>query len=186
MLCDHCGEREATHHDVVVSGGQIRETHLCEVCAAKLGVGGPGNPVGEFLASVVLGSQPATGGARPAVGPARCEHCGQSFAEFKNTGLMGCAGCYEAFEARLVPLLERAHEGGNRHVGKRPRRALSSGRVSDAGVSEAVLEAHRRADRIERLRRELGEAVRAEEYERAARLRDELAALTNPASGSGG
>lgn len=184
MLCDRCGEREATHHDVVVTGGQIKETHLCERCASEIGVGVQAGAVGAFLSQVL-----ATGQAvKPAEGApqTRCEHCGMTFAEFKNSGLMGCAGCYEAFETRLVPLLERAHEGGNRHIGKTPRRSLARGRTQGLGEASAIEDAHARADRIEHLRRELAEAVQSEAYERAASIRDELRALTHPGSTPGG
>jgi protein arginine kinase activator len=184
MLCDRCGEREATHHDVVVTGGQIKETHLCERCAAELGLGVQSGAVGAFLSQVLSPVQ----GVKPteSATQARCEHCGMTFAEFKNSGLMGCAGCYEAFEARLVPLLERAHEGGNRHIGKTPRRSLARGRTQGLGEASAIEDAHARADRIERLRRELGEAVQSEAYERAASIRDELRALTHPGDVTGG
>lgn len=184
MLCDRCGEREATHHDVVVTGGQINETHLCELCAAELGLGVQAGAVGALLSQVVLGPGHSVKPAESA-SSSRCEHCGMTFAEFKNSGLMGCAGCYEAFETRLVPLLERAHEGGNRHIGKTPRRSLARGRTQGLGEASAIEDAHARADRIERLRRELAEAVQSEAYERAASIRDELRALTHPGGAPG-
>lgn len=183
MLCDRCGEREATHHDTVVSGGQVHETHLCEECAQQMGVSPqPAGSVSEWLANFVLSPPKAAGSdPRSPVG-LRCEHCGLTFSQFKKSGLMGCPGCYEAFEHKLVPLLERAHEGGDRHIGKSPRRGLSSGRMQGKIDTSAVEAAHARADRIEMLRRELAEAVRTEAYERAAKIRDELASLTRPES----
>lgn len=181
MLCDRCGEREATHHDTVVSGGQVHETHLCEECAQQMGVSPqPAGSVSEWLANFVL-SPPKVAGAEPRSPTGlRCEHCGLTFSQFKKSGLMGCPGCYEAFEQKLVPLLERAHEGGDRHIGKSPKRALSTSRLKSVADPSAIRDAHARADRIETLRRELAEAVRAEAYERAAKIRDELASLTRP------
>jgi protein arginine kinase activator len=62
----------------------------------------------------------------------------------------------------LSPLIERAHENATHHVGKVPKTA-------DSAVQ-------RRAGLL-RLRRELQDAVDAENYEQAARVRDEIQTL---------
>jgi protein arginine kinase activator len=59
----------------------------------------------------------------------------------------------------LVPLLERAHEGGSVHTGKVPANAA---------------EDERKQTELLRLRGQLKEAVVHEEYERAADLRDRI------------
>lgn len=168
MLCQ-CGEREATIHEVVIRNGRKSERHLCEVCAKLAGV-----DVGTSGAAV----------ARAAVvqGPA-CETCGTSIAEFKHSGLLGCAACYRRFETQLAPLLERAHEGGTHHVGKFPHRLLAA--LARAGTSENVLgDPTERAARMGLLRQQLEEAVHAEQYERAAKIRDEMSRLATPTPGS--
>ncbi|MEM1424669.1 MAG: UvrB/UvrC motif-containing protein, partial [Planctomycetota bacterium] len=97
---------------------------------------------------------------RPETKPAtRCEACGLGFNEFRNKGLLGCAECYRAFEPALGPLLQRSHEGGGEHCGKVPSRAG---------------EAMGRLQRLSHLRKELAVAVEMEQYEEAARLRDEI------------
>ena len=80
-------------------------------------------------------------------------------AQFREQSLLGCADCYKAFETPLAPLLERAHESGTHHVGKMPRRAGS-------GEQRQAL--------LTRMRKRLAEAVAGEDYELAARLRDEI------------
>ena len=95
-------------------------------------------------------------GAAPACS---CEACGLTFAEFRKSGLMGCSACYKAFESQVGPLIERAHEGGTHHIGKIPRRAGAS---------------VERQERITLLRRQLSDAIEAEQYERAADLRDQI------------
>ncbi|USN98999.1 MAG: UvrB/UvrC motif-containing protein [Phycisphaeraceae bacterium] len=175
MLCDRCGKREATHHDLVVSGGQVHETHLCEECARDLGASTqPTGSVSEWLAQFVL--TPPTERPKRSDAPLHCEHCGLTFAQFKKGGLMGCPACYEAFASKLVPLLERAHEGASQHCGKVPRRALSRSRLA----RDPEPEVESLADRIEALRHELAEAVRSEAYEKAASIRDQLYGLTRP------
>ena len=71
--------------------------------------------------------------------------------------MLGCPDCYETFERQLTPMIERAQNGGTSHAGKCPRRV---------GVSLD------RQLQIQRLIKEMEDAVAAEQYERAAELRD--------------
>ncbi len=77
-------------------------------------------------------------------------------------GQLGCPHDYEVFRSLLTPLIERTHEGATHHVGKVPTTA-------DATVQKQT--------GLLKLRRELQEAVEQENYERAARLRDEISIL---------
>lgn len=172
MLCQ-CGEREATIHEVIIRAGKKVERHLCEVCAKRAGMD-VGTAAAPVVAKVTVVQGPT------------CESCGTSISEFKHTGLLGCAACYRRFETQLTPLLERAHEGGTHHVGKVPKRQLES--TARAGAQESLLgDAVERAARLGLLRQQLEEAVQAEQYERAAMIRDEIsrAASVGPGSASG-
>lgn len=182
MRCDRC-EREATVHEVVIRQGQIHEIRLCERCATAAGLGGTGaaaaltSLVSEFVTASV---KPAVGPATPA--PGACPCCGATFSDLKSTGVLGCSGCYEAFEAKLGPLLERAQDGASTHVGKVPRRALAAcrqgGEAADPRRIEQLMGTRETmAKRLATLREMLAAAVRAEQYERAAALRDEIERL---------
>ena len=92
-----------------------------------------------------------------------CEHCGMTWAEFRQGGLLGCSHDYEVFEKDLTPLLQRAHEGATHHVGKVPTRRRRGGRVT-----------MKRQIDVTKLRKELAKAVELEDYERAAKLRDQI------------
>ena len=118
-------------------------------------------PINELLTNFVK----ATGNPeKPAVSlDLICQDCGMSFSAFRDQSLLGCSGCYAAFEAPLSSLLERAHEGGNHHIGKVPRRG--------GGGSE------QRQLQMTRIRKRLDDAVEAEDYELAAQLRDDLSDL---------
>lgn len=154
MLCE-CGQAEATVHEIIIKGGKKIERHFCEKCARAQGIQvDPQQPVKDLLSTILQTAKSGTGAA----GPAACPACGLAFTAFRQSGLLGCPRCYEAFEARLIPLIERAHEGASRHVGKRPVRAAP-------GLEE---------QRAVALRRLLDQAVATEQFERAARLRDEL------------
>ncbi|MEM9065220.1 MAG: UvrB/UvrC motif-containing protein [Planctomycetota bacterium] len=101
-----------------------------------------------------------------------------TYARFRETELLGCPGCYKAFEPQLTPLLGRTHEGGTHHVGKVPKRALALSRQEGSLQTESVLgDAETRSARIAHLRHLLDQALRAEHYEQAARLRDQIGSL---------
>lgn len=169
VKCDLC-ENEATVHEVVVRNGEKTERHLCEEHAQEMGViqGGHGHTgVAGVVQSMVLTKSGAA--KERSAGEKSCPSCGMTFAEFRKEGLLGCPACYEAFEQRLGSLLERAHEGGSHHCGKIPKRAGSS------------LE---RQQHLTTLRQSLQRAIEHEQYEDAARLRDEIASLEHNTAGA--
>ena len=158
LKCDHC-DNEATVHEVTLRGGVRFERHLCEQCARNTGL----TPQHAASLSELL---PKSIAAQAVVAPAAaavCPACKMTFAEFKQTERVGCPECYKAFESQLAPLLERAHEGGTHHCGKLPASMRSEG-----------MPASDRAERLGELRRQLEDAVAAEQYERAASIRDEI------------
>ena len=189
--CDRC-DNEATVHEVSVRNGVKHERHLCETCAATHGLdaaataGAGVNPnvvhlVKQLMIQGVAGANPGTPvqmGRLPA-----CQGCRMSFADFKQQGMLGCPECYRSFEAFLGPLIERAQEGGVAHTGKSPTRLLSGAAagapiapVPDVPLAPAVKPIQ---EQIRGLQRQLEEAVAAEQYEIAARLRDQIRALQN-------
>ena len=84
--------------------------------------------------------------------------CGISFHEFRTKGRLGCPHDYTFFERELMPLIMNIH-GETKHVGKRARR-------SEVSMDEET--------DVIRLRREMKEATQKEEYELAAKLRDDI------------
>ena len=158
MKCDNCN-KQATVHLTEIRNGKKIEKHLCEQCAAQ-NEGLPvksHTPINELLTNFVL----AHSGLQKESGSA-CESCGISWAEFRQSGLFGCPNDYNIFEKDLTPLLQRAHEQATHHVGKVPARRGSSG-----------VPMRRQVD-VTKLRKELTKAVEAEDYERAAKLRDQI------------
>lgn len=207
VKCDKCQANEATVHEVMIKGGKRHEKHLCEQCAKSEGMAPPiaaQTPITKLLSPYLTGMQEAAQGAASGAAagagqsgaPASmCAACGLTYASFRQTGYLGCPECYTAFEQQLVPLIARAHEGGTHHTGKSPRRPLSPGvaargtgadqaaeRAAHAEAEKAArqaTEARLIAERAVMLQKRLNEAVAAEEYEKAAQLRDELARLTS-------
>lgn len=155
--CQDCGKAPATLRIKRVAGGEETEVRLCLSCAQARGIepsqaGQPGADPVDLLFKNLEELQGGTG---------TCPGCGLTYSAFRETGRLGCASCYEAFAEELRPLIRRVH-GEVRHVGKVPAR---DGATQDA------------AARLRRLNEDLDRAIRAEEYERAAELRDLIQSL---------
>ena len=170
MLCEHCQQRPASVHFTRIVNGTKKEEYLCEQCAREkefweLSI----EP--EFSIHQLLGAMLGTMGpgtrSESAIVP--CPQCGLTFAEFKKTGMLGCSQCYRTFSRQLEPILRRIH-GSTQHKGKLPARKGKS---------------LRQQRRIEELKEQLAEAVRNEQFEEAARLRDQIRALQNSQGGVG-
>ena len=91
----------------------------------------------------------------------RCSICGATFSDFAETGKAGCANCYKTFYDELLPYLKRVH-GSTKHTGSRPERAPLIVRSEN---------------KIGQLRKELKELILTENFEEAARVRDEIKEL---------
>lgn len=179
MNCDRCG-REATIEEVTKVGQTYVYKHLCEACAATEGIGASGSkPAGATVITVQsLSADQPKGGDRSAQ---ECPHCGLTFADFRESGRLGCSSCYDTFQARMGPMIERAQEGGTHHIGKAPRRMLSSipgeGPARAAAMERLLGETKQRREKLERLSRQLQAALAGERFEQAAMIRDEMRRL---------
>jgi protein arginine kinase activator len=181
VKCDHC-QNEATVQETIIQGGKVLQRHLCEQCAKSFGVKvGGTNKLAQALTQAVMAQ--ALGGLAAkeqirAAAAATCSTCGLAYNQFRQTGMLGCPDCYTCFEPQLGPLLERAHEGATHHVGKAPRRtATESARPISERAGALFGTPEERSKRLIILRKQLAESIAAEQYERAAQLRDEMRRL---------
>lgn len=159
MKCDVCKEAEAKVHLTQIINGAMQKIDLCESCAKAKGVS---DPTGFSLADLLLGLGQGESVAAPSmVAEPHCPSCGMTQNDFKKSGRLGCAKCYETFTEALGALIKSMHKG-NHHVGKRP------GKAADRLPSE---------EQVKLLRRELEEAVKTENFEAAAELRDRIRKL---------
>jgi protein arginine kinase activator len=147
--CDQC-DQPATVFVSYVKENAVHQAKYCQEHAQKAGVL---DPSGYNLLPDSTPAKPAATDTSP-----RCPACGCSQRDFERTGRLGCAQCYGTFSETLQPMLRRMHRSET-HCGKVPARNTSSD----------VLQ-----QQIERLKRELDEAVGAEQYEQAAILRDQI------------
>jgi protein arginine kinase activator len=158
MNCDVCGERLATIRYAEMADGTLSTWNLCEECARVKGVTGSLSSFPTPLVNVLMGLLGEPAGRESEEAGRRCPRCGTSYEGFRRTGRLGCATCYEAFRDDLRPLLRRIH-GSTQHAGRIP-----STHAEDADAR----------NELRRLRVELTSAVRHEEYERAAQIRDRI------------
>ncbi len=175
MTCQRCGQRDATVHLVELVDGVRKSQWLCPVCAGRPGDDqggdpwfdsgdngeqGSGDEESESLASF-LGQvfEPIDGDAVPDL-PA-CPSCGYTLDLFRRTNRLGCPRCYEAFRSPLLAILSHLHRHVS-HLGKVPGHHGAKTSISGA---------------LGRARVALEKAIAAEEFEKAARLRDEIQRL---------
>ncbi|MGI6452547.1 MAG: UvrB/UvrC motif-containing protein [Syntrophomonadaceae bacterium] len=168
MNCENCQQRPATVHFTQMINGSKVEMHLCQECAAKKGafVFDLDN---KFSISNLLGSFFGTNllqGTKTISPEMICSNCGMSLAGIRQTGKLGCSECYISFEGELEPSLRRIH-GNSRHIGKIPSR----------GGSEVLLKRQ-----LDNLKAQLQQAVAAENYEKAAEIRDKIKELEKKAN----
>ena len=86
-----------------------------------------------------------------------------TWAEFRQSGLLGCAHDYTLFEKDLTPLLQRAHEGATHHVGKVPARRGGTGVPMKRQVDVTKLRQELRTRRRGRRLRAGGQAPRPDQ-----------------------
>ena len=169
MNCDQCHEREAVVHLTQIVNEQVTTQHLCERCAAEKGVESPGsveqNPFAKLVAAS-MGKQTPELTLTGSGGRGTCPRCGATLQDFRESGRLGCAHCWRAFEAPLRDLLRRLH-GSTVHMGERYAEHVGVEPHSngDAGVAQTEL------------REQLRLAIETENFELAAELRDRLRVL---------
>ena len=163
MLCQDCKKREAQVHLTQIVNNEKLTLSLCKECAAARGFHSPLDsvpfPLAEILSGLVYPG-PEVDGVAPE-DDLTCTACGLTFSEFTRQGRFGCGECYDAFRSRLEMIMRKIH-GASLHRGRNPEYDKV-----DQPASMPIREE-------ERLGQELEKAIAAEDFERAAELRDKL------------
>lgn len=161
MLCDNCKKNIATTHIHTSVNGTVKDLHLCSYCAAEYGYLN-NNGIVDMLASMFGESLLLN----PAASAIKCPCCGSTFEDIANTGKAGCSECYNVFKDEFYPSLYRIH-GKSRHIGKRPDKNYIN-------IDDNKAEVQNNENEIEKLKKELKNAIETENFERAAELRDKI------------
>ncbi len=167
MKCQKCGKNNADTHIKRVVNGQFEEHHLCSECAAEMGYT---NVFDSFSHSFADDFNSLFGSffenALPARTQAtRCETCGASYNDITRTGMMGCADCYKVFADQIMPTIRRIH-GNTTHCGK-------NSPASKAQPAEKAPAQNTKSE-LDVLKEKLDSAIKNQEFEQAAELRDKI------------
>lgn len=174
MLCQACNKNNAAVHYKTNINGVVKEKYLCRECAEKHGAaqnemfppidvmdgffGKTDDIFGGFFAGMM--GEPQT---RKSTEHKACPMCGMRYSEFLHEGKIGCSKCYETFAQSLGATIKRIHTNSE-HLGK---------------VPEGIKSAFSDKRKIDELRKKLNGAIEAQEYEMAAKYRDEIRELEN-------
>lgn len=154
MKCQQCGQPATVHQTTLIEGSKS-ELHLCRNCAEARQLIKDQELSLPAIVESLIGQH--IGPELDELARLACPVCGIRYMEFRAEGRLGCPNDYTIFTAGLDGLLYRIHRG-TRHTGKVPRRQPPA---------EKLVE-------LAQLRQKLRQAVEAEEFHEAARLRDLL------------
>lgn len=168
MVCQDCKKREAQVHLTQIHNNEKIALALCRECAAARGFHSPLDNMPFPLAEILSGlAKNISSAARSEpLESLVCGVCGLSFEEFTRQGRFGCGDCYKTFRPRLETIMRKIH-GASLHRGRIPIDLIAGGQ----GTTVFPIKEE------ERLETELKKAIEAEDFERAAEIRDKLKSL---------
>ncbi|RJQ32097.1 MAG: hypothetical protein C4562_03460 [Actinobacteria bacterium] len=158
VMCEQCHKKVASAWVTKIEGSEVTKFSLCEDClkafSLKISINSQNLPLDSYFNCL----------NDKEFYPERlsnfkmCPKCQLSFADFMQTGLLGCPNCYQFFGQQLRPLLEEMH-GSLEYKGKIPVWAPVT----------YVLNTELKA-----LKNELFSLISQENYEAAALIRDKI------------
>ncbi|HIQ75331.1 MAG TPA: UvrB/UvrC motif-containing protein [Candidatus Cottocaccamicrobium excrementipullorum] len=184
MLCEKCKIREANIKYTEVINGVKKEHNLCTQCAKEMDFGHysaifDGDfPLGKILSSL-LGVE-ENSQKEEKLQQIVCPTCGTSYQEFVENSCFGCQDCYSVFDLLIRDKIKKL-QGSVNHTGKKPKYQkiqAASQTVEGQNGGEVREPELTPKEQLEVLKARLQEAIRKEEYEDAARYRDQIRVLT--------
>jgi protein arginine kinase activator len=186
--------REAKIYYTEVVNGKKTEEYLCEKCAAKKTSFNMKPPFGDGSFSIdgiltgILGQavQSTREGQRDDSENEKdtvCPGCGLTLDEFRESGKFGCAACYKAFAPFLEGKMKLIQVAGA-HSGKVPGRYINENKNLTADDRTESTQKKEQTGRKsltakDRLLLKMQQAVEREDFEEAARIRDEIKKMEN-------
>ncbi len=173
ILCQKCQKKPAVFYYEQTINGSKSECALCAECAAEWKKSNHKEDDSLFFkkeASPFSGIDALFGSLfAPSIATGRksksCPLCLATTGDLRRTGKVGCAECYRVFAEELQPTLRSIH-GTQTHTGREPASHQSE---------------NKKKKELEELKAKLNEAIAAQEFEEAARLRDKIKDLEKKA-----
>ncbi|PKL46201.1 MAG: hypothetical protein CVV39_07505 [Planctomycetes bacterium HGW-Planctomycetes-1] len=164
MQCEICKTKTATVHLTEIINGQRTESHLCQNCAQKEGVSVKSQlSLNELLSSLIAAHQHTDEIGDSEISKKACPECGITMEQFRKQAVLGCPKDYDVFEDDLKDVIEKTQDNNLTHKGKIPAKAQADPNAQNEN-----------RDKIEELQKQLSQAVKKEDYELAAKIRDQL------------
>ncbi|MBR5011063.1 MAG: UvrB/UvrC motif-containing protein [Clostridia bacterium] len=157
MLCSKCKTNPATFFYTQNINNIETSVALCSSCAAESGLNNGIAPIFSSLFGNTVKKQSTCD-----VSDKKCSLCALTFKDILSLGKVGCPECYNSFKEELGGTIRSIH-GNAKHTGLSP---MLYEIKNPAPISEE-----------DKLKKELAEAITAENYERAATIRDQIKAL---------
>ena len=200
MKCDICGIREAVVFVQQVSQDSSNEIHYCRECALKAGIN-IDEPNSRFSLSSVMSHlfQEVEEQAKKLT---TCPSCGISLATIKKTAKAGCPECYRVFKNDLLQIAKKSHpriramkntfdssfkDSSKIEIPIAKDNVENNIPVVSDDVSQAIEEVIKsdEKEKLQLLKQDLSNAISSENYEIAAQIRDNIAAIMNDSSSQG-
>lgn len=189
MVCNLCKENPAVLYLEQPGGGKTRRLCLCEKCAVSRGIiAKPQIPnqekINELIAELDQNDKTNREDQKRV-----CPLCKRSLYDIKRTKLVGCQSCYDKFPDEIEEIsgvtIQNDGDKQKARIRKKKPKQINIANIDlptydvthRSSVLREKLEREREfgpEDELGVLKNELEKAVRLENYEEAAKLRDEI------------
>ena len=149
MLCEKCGKNTATVLYTQIINGQKSTLNICSACASEESI------FDNFGSLLSFGTREQTTNIV-------CPCCNMTLSEFARRGKAGCGMCYTTFRKHAGAMLRKIH-GTQKHTQTEIKESLHKSEEITKEVNETDL-----------LREKMAKAIAEENFEEAARLRDQI------------
>lgn len=164
MKCQVCNEREAAIIVAMNNGKEESSMYVCHRCIQNMGIDLHKTILDQIVNQISQISKKEN---------IVCENCGMTLREFSETGRYGCAKCHEYFESK--------REDSNKDMELQNKRALQQDADNRKKLEQyfsSTLDSNSsKFHSILSIKKLLDTAIADENYEEAAKLRDELRKL---------
>ncbi|MBI9103439.1 MAG: UvrB/UvrC motif-containing protein [Spirochaetales bacterium] len=157
MKCHSCGKENAVINIRQIIGSDVKDIAFCRECAEKKGLIGAGDKI-EFSIDQILEGLLVSNDKKKKHKADKCPSCGMISKEAGKEGRIGCGECLNTFPDEIYSFLEK-NEIEAHHKGKLPKTLQT--------LKTLII------DR-EKLKSELEKSIQKEDYESAAKIRDQL------------
>lgn len=172
MICDFCKKNKATIHLIRVQNDNVEKVNICAECAEDFTFFSEDDfykDLTKILYKIFKADEGQPNGIRELKNLKNleirknrsCSFCGMDLKNIKKLGKMGCPNCYREFKNILLPIIKAIHKNIE-HRGKIPENTTGQIKLEKS---------------IRDLRNRLKREIFIENFEEAARIRDEIRQL---------